>query len=158
MKLIPVSKLKGDEVLARAVMTKSYSELLAAGTKLKPEYINKLIELDINEVYIKYDEAQYQKFVKFAIDMGLDKLPEDVATIKDLLSALNDKVQNMKDYSGQLDRIIAKLDSIDWTAAENKGKLEQVIELLKNFKCNCECGASSGSNEGVLDDLDNIFG
>ena len=61
MKLIPVSKLRGDEVLARAVMTKSYSELLAAGTKLKPEYINKLIELDIEEVYITYDEAQYQK-------------------------------------------------------------------------------------------------
>ena len=45
MKLISVDRLKGDEVLARAVMTKNYSELLAAGTKLKPEYINKLIEL-----------------------------------------------------------------------------------------------------------------
>ena len=44
MKLISVDRLKGDEVLARAVMTKNYSELLAAGTKLKPEYINKLID------------------------------------------------------------------------------------------------------------------
>lgn len=101
------------------------------------------------------DEAQYQKFVKFMIDMGLDKLAGDVATIKDLVSQLNAKVQNMKDYSGQLDKIIAKLDSIDWTAAENKGKLEQIIEILKNFKCNCDCG---NSNEGVMDDLDNIFG
>lgn len=61
MKLTAVDKLKGDEVLARAVMTKNYSELLAAGTKLKPEYIGKLIELDIKEVYIKCDESHYQK-------------------------------------------------------------------------------------------------
>ena len=61
MKLIAVDRLKGDEVLARAVMTKNYSELLAAGTKLKPEYINKLIELDIKEVYIKYEDSDYEK-------------------------------------------------------------------------------------------------
>ncbi len=61
MKLTAVEKLKGDEVLGRAVMTKNYSELLAAGTKLKPEYIDKLIELDIKEVYIKHDESHYQK-------------------------------------------------------------------------------------------------
>ena len=61
MKLISVDRLKGDEVLARPVMTKNYSELLAAGTKLKPEYISKLRELDIKEVYIKYDDNDYIK-------------------------------------------------------------------------------------------------
>ena len=61
MKLMTVDRLKGDEVLARPVMTKNYSELLAVGTKLKPEYISKLIELDIKEVYIKCDESHYQK-------------------------------------------------------------------------------------------------
>ena len=35
MKLIAVDRLKGDEVLARAVMTKNYSELLAAGTTFR---------------------------------------------------------------------------------------------------------------------------
>ena len=59
MKLVSVDRLKGDEVLARPVMTKNYSELLAAGTKLKLEYINKLIELDIKEVYIKYNDNDY---------------------------------------------------------------------------------------------------
>lgn len=61
MKLTSVDRLKGDEILARPVMTKNYSELLAAGTKLKPEYINKLIELDIKEVYIKYNNDDYKK-------------------------------------------------------------------------------------------------
>ncbi len=61
MRLKDVDSLKGNEILARAVMTKSYSELLAAGTVLKPEYIEKLKELDIKEVYIKYDDNTYKK-------------------------------------------------------------------------------------------------
>ena len=47
MKLMAVDMLKGNEKLGRAVMTKNYRELLAAGTVLKPEYIEKLKELDI---------------------------------------------------------------------------------------------------------------
>lgn len=61
MKLVSVDMLKGNETLARAVMTNNYSELLAAGTVIKPEYIDKLKELDIKEVYIKQDEGQYEK-------------------------------------------------------------------------------------------------
>lgn len=61
MKLKGVDTLKGNEVLARAVMTSNYNELLAAGTTLKLEYIEKLKELDIKEVYIKCDEKHYKK-------------------------------------------------------------------------------------------------
>ena len=61
MKLMAVDMLKGNEKLGRAVMTKNYRELLAAGTVLKPEYIEKLKELDIKEVYIKCDEKYYKK-------------------------------------------------------------------------------------------------
>ena len=61
MKLKSVNLLKGNEILARPVMTKNYSELLAVGTVLKPEYIEKLKELNIQEVYIKSDEKHYQK-------------------------------------------------------------------------------------------------
>lgn len=61
MKLVAVDMLKGNEKLGRAVMTKNYNELLAAGTVLKPEYIEKLKELDIKEVYIKPDEKHYKK-------------------------------------------------------------------------------------------------
>ncbi len=61
MRVISVESLKGNEILARAVMTSNYNELLAAGTALKPEYIEKLKELDIKEVYIKSDEKHYKK-------------------------------------------------------------------------------------------------
>lgn len=61
MKLVAVDLLKGNEVLGRAVMTKNYNELLAADTVLKPEYIEKLKELDVREVYIKCDDNYYKK-------------------------------------------------------------------------------------------------
>lgn len=61
MKLKSVDSLKGNEVLARPIMTSGYSELLATGTVLKPEYISKIKELGIKEVYIKCDEKHYEK-------------------------------------------------------------------------------------------------
>lgn len=61
MKLKSVNLLEGNEILARAVMTSNYSELLTAGTVLKPDYIEKLKELDIKEVYIKCNDKHYEK-------------------------------------------------------------------------------------------------
>lgn len=61
MKLKSVDSLKGNEVLARPIMTSGYSELLATGTVLKLEYISKIKELGIKEVYIKCDEKHYEK-------------------------------------------------------------------------------------------------
>jgi len=120
------------------------------------------------------DKAQYDKFVQFTVDMGFDKLPGDVSTIKDLLSAMNDKIQNLKDYSDQLDTIIGKLDKIadflknaDFSNPDYTAKLDKIIDLLENLdftlECNCEhvcdCGKENvDTNEGIVGDLDDIFG
>lgn len=53
MRLCKVDDLTGTEVLARGVMTSEYNVLLSAGTLLKHEYIEKLKELNVREVYIK---------------------------------------------------------------------------------------------------------
>lgn len=47
-----VCDLTGNESLAKSVMTDDYNILLASGTVLRQEYIDKLKELNINEVYI----------------------------------------------------------------------------------------------------------
>ena len=120
------------------------------------------------------DEAQYNKFVQFTKDMGFDKLPGDVATIKDLLGAMNNKIQNLKDYSGQLDTIIAKLDKLakflenaDFSNPDYTAKLDKIIELIENLdftlECNCDhtCNCEKDnidSNEGIVGDLEDIFG
>ena len=58
MKICKVSQLKGGEVLARAVLTDSYQVLLGEGTQLQPEYINKIQQLGIEEVFIETQDAE----------------------------------------------------------------------------------------------------
>ena len=53
MRLCKVDNLNGTEILAKDAMTLEYKILLSAGTHLKPEYIAKLKELIVREVYIK---------------------------------------------------------------------------------------------------------
>lgn len=53
MRLCKVDDLKGTEILAKDAMTLEYKILLSAGTLLKPEYIRKLKELNVREVYVK---------------------------------------------------------------------------------------------------------
>lgn len=53
MRLCKVDDLTGTEILARGVMTSEYNVLLSSGTLLKHEYIEKLKELNVREVYIK---------------------------------------------------------------------------------------------------------
>lgn len=55
MKVCKVDDLTGTETLAKDVMTPEYQVLLSVGMMLKQEYIDKLRELDIKEVYIKED-------------------------------------------------------------------------------------------------------
>lgn len=62
MKLCKIDELKGDETLARAVYTRDFTILLSEGTRLKQEYIEKLKEMQIQEVYIEtkavYDTSE----------------------------------------------------------------------------------------------------
>lgn len=110
---------------------------------------------EFKEALQERDQKQYEKWVQFTIDMGLDKLAGDVATIKDLVAAMKGKLDGMKDYSAQLDRIIAKLDGLDLTAAENQKILKAIEEAIKNHKCDCNC--SNGNHEGILGDVEDAL-
>lgn len=58
MKLCKLEELKGNETVARAVYTKDFTILLNEGTKLKPEYIEKLRDMEIEELYVE-EEKRY---------------------------------------------------------------------------------------------------
>lgn len=55
LKLTDVSRLKENSIVAEPVMTDDFQILLSKGTILKSEYIDKLKELGIREVYIEDD-------------------------------------------------------------------------------------------------------
>lgn len=62
MKVCNIKNLTGGEELARPVTTPDYQILLSAGTKLRKEYIEKLKEIGIREVYVK-EEANTEEVV-----------------------------------------------------------------------------------------------
>lgn len=69
MKLCKTSDLKGGEILAKAIMTPEFQVLLSDGIVLRPEYIEKIKELGIANVYIKEDEIRTQEVVLLKSDI-----------------------------------------------------------------------------------------
>lgn len=63
MKLIKLDEITGEEILARAILTDGYKELLSEGSKLKKDYIPKLLDMGITEVYIQDDKVKAQDIV-----------------------------------------------------------------------------------------------
>ena len=81
MKLKKISELKGNEILARPVFTDEYKVLLSEETVLKIEYIEKIKELGITEVYVKEEkQALTQEVVLLKSDIE-DSFKKKVKTI-----------------------------------------------------------------------------
>ena len=53
MRICRVDQLSGNEILAKDIVSRDYSFLLARGTVVKKEYIEKLKELHIAMVYVE---------------------------------------------------------------------------------------------------------
>jgi len=61
-KICKINDLTGKERLANNIMTGDYNILLSKGTVLRQDYINKLRELNIKEVYV-WDEKEVESVV-----------------------------------------------------------------------------------------------
>ena len=119
------------------------------GSSITIEELENLLKNFGDDIYNKYEEL-----IK---NLGI-QLGGSTATIENLLKEINEKMDNQKDYTEQLGRIIELLEGIDLSAPEYSDKLDRIIELLENFKCNCNCGADSGDNEGIVGDLEDLLG
>ena len=119
------------------------------GSSITIEELENLLK-DLNEL-------NYSRYKELIENLGI-QISNSNATIEDLLKQINEKMDNQKDYTEQLDKIISMLDGIDLSSPDYTDKLDRIIELLENFKCNCDCGADSGDNEGIIGDLEDILG
>ena len=61
MKICPLKNIAGGEILAKAIYTDDYTELLAKGVVLKKEYIPRLQELGIKDIYIEETDLEREK-------------------------------------------------------------------------------------------------
>lgn len=120
MRLCKVDNLTGTEVLAKDVMTMEYKILLSAGTQLKPEYIGKLKELNIREVYVK-EEAPDTRQVMI--------LKEDVE------AGFKSKVKNIleKHTYSHNEKLMELAQTAD-TIITNILEEEEVVEKIYDIK------------------------
>lgn len=119
MKRCKVDNLTGTEVLARDVFTPEYQVLLSSGVQLKGEYIDKLKELDIKEVYIKADEP-HTKTVMI--------LKEEVE------QSVKSKVKNILEkhtysHNDRLEELCQTADDIITKILEEDKVVEQIYDI-----------------------------
>ena len=109
------------------------------------------ITLDqLEELWKKHDEANFNKYKELLENLDIN-VNVDTTTIEGLLNEINNKMDGINDNSKILDEILALLKA----HPNYTDKLDRIIEILENFKCNCECG---GNNEGILGDLEDALG
>ena len=75
-----LDELKGNEKLARALMTWDYQIILPEGAILKKEYIEKIYELGILDVYVEDDESETNEIVilKSEIESSVKEKVKDI--------------------------------------------------------------------------------
>lgn len=81
MKICKIDELKGNEVLARPVMTPDFTILLSEGTVIKKEYISKLKDLGITDIYVQEDygiDVQTIKILKTDIENQYKEKVKDI--------------------------------------------------------------------------------
>lgn len=108
------------------------------------------ITLDqLEELWKKHDEANFNKYKELLENLDIN-VNVDTTTIEGLLKEINNKMDGINDNSKILDEILALLKA----HPNYTDHLERIIEILENFKCNCDCG---GNNEGILGDLEDVL-
>lgn len=78
MRICKINDLHGGETLARTVMTPGYKILLSDGTILKKEYIDKLKEFGIVQVYIEEGADEQEKILKTEIEEEIKEIVRNV--------------------------------------------------------------------------------
>lgn len=108
MKICRVIDLKGNEILGKPVMTSDFQILLASGTVLKPEYIEKLKEFNISTVSLKEDGPAAEAIEILKSDM------EELFTekVKDILGKHTyQHNESLMELCSTADRIIGEIVS-----------------------------------------------
>lgn len=153
--------LKNQQAISNAYLkslVEKGNQLIKVGEEILATGNGGMTQAQFEESLAKRDAEAFKQYKALLADLGLDKIAGDVATLKDLVANIKNALDNKANYAQQLTRIISLLEGINWNTAENAGKLDQIKQLIAEFKCNCQCGNDSSSNEGILGDIENLLG
>lgn len=119
MILKKVSELEGNEILARDLVTWDYQIILPKGAVIRKEYISKLTELGISEVYIKEDEAKENEIIILKSEVE-ESVKETVRDVLERHTYQNN--QELTELCGAADNIIS-------TILEEERVVEKIFDI-----------------------------
>ena len=119
MKLLKLDQITGEEILARPIMTEDYQELLSEGARVKTEYIPKLIDLGISEVFVK-DDCVSAEIIVILKEEVTKKCKDKVREI--ISKHTYRKNQDMIEISKTADKIISNI-------LEEEKVVEQIYDI-----------------------------
>lgn len=114
-----LDELTGNEILARDIMTWDYQVILPEGAVIRKDYIEKLEELGIKEIYIKEKETEASEIV--ILKSEIEKSVKE--TVKDILE--RHTYQNNED----LVNLSKAADNIISTILEEDKVIEKVFDI-----------------------------
>lgn len=128
MILKKLAELEGDEILARDIMTWDYQIILPEGAKLRKDYIEKLSDLGIAEVFIKEKEI---KTAEIAILKS--EIEESVKeTVKDVLERHtyhnNEELKNLSEAADNIISTILEEEKVVETIFDIKQRSADIYE------------------------------
>lgn len=119
MKVCNVEELVGEEILAKDIFTPEYQILLSMGTQLKKEYIEKLIELQVKEVWIEENEPHAKRVVI---------LKEEVEeSFKSKVKSILEK--HTYSHNEELEELCQTADRIITNILEEEEVVEQIYDI-----------------------------
>ena len=114
-----VEELKGNEVLAKPLMTWDYHMILPEGAVIKKEYISRIYELGILDVYIKEDEPETQEIVILKAEIENDVKEK----VKDILG------RHTYHHNKELAELSQTADNIITNILEEEQIVEKVFDI-----------------------------
>ncbi len=119
MILKSLHELKGNEKLARDLMTWDYQIILPEGAILKKEYIERIYELGILQVYVEDDEVKANELVILKSEIG-NNVKEKV---KDILE------RHTYQHNQELAELSKAADNIITNILDEERVVEQIFDI-----------------------------
>ena len=115
-----IKELKGNEILAKPIMTWDYQMILPEGAVLKKEYIDKIFELGILEVFVKEEAVPTNEIVILKSNVE---------------SSVKEKVKDILErHTYQNNQELAELSKTADNIITNILEEEQVVEKIFDIK------------------------
>lgn len=119
MRCMTLDELTGKEVLERAILTEDFMTILPEGAILKPEYIIKLRELNIQKVYVKDNDPMAEEVVILKTEMECYVKEK----VKEILE------RHTYHHNEDLMQLCEAADNVIGSIVEEKEVVEQVFDI-----------------------------